>query len=227
MNLRVLDFCSDYDHETTWKQTRKAGNAALFASLAEYQEWKDYSSPRTLLYTGKLGSGKSVLLANIVDDLNIHAKNNMIAVAYFFCRYNIPESLKARTILGSLARQLLRTIPDLAMVVDICEETCSTENTERILELICRGFPSGHKAYFILDGLDECEDVEREAVTQGLEKIQLTLKLQLLILFRVELNKGLESITKRLAVARIALILEDNPDIEAFIEAELERCLKS
>ncbi|KAF2675922.1 hypothetical protein K458DRAFT_447792 [Lentithecium fluviatile CBS 122367] len=199
-NLRVLDFCSKYDHETTWKQTRKVGKAALFAPLAEYQAWKDYSSSCTLLYTGKLGSGKSVLLANIVDDLNIHAKNDTIT------------SLKARTILGSLARQLLCTIPDLAMVAEICEETRTTEDTERILKLICRGFPSGHKAYFILDGLDECEHVEREM-----------LRLQLLISFRVEPNIDLESITKRLAVTRIASIPEDNPDIKAFIKAELER----
>lgn len=36
MNLQVLDFCSKYDHQTTWKQTRKIGNAALFVRLAEY-----------------------------------------------------------------------------------------------------------------------------------------------------------------------------------------------
>lgn len=42
MNLQVLDFCSKHDHQTTWKQTRKVGNAAVFPSLAEYQEWKNY-----------------------------------------------------------------------------------------------------------------------------------------------------------------------------------------
>ncbi|KAF1958317.1 hypothetical protein CC80DRAFT_469265 [Byssothecium circinans] len=225
--LRVLNFCSEYHHETTWKQTRKVGNASVFASLAEYQEWKVYSSSCTLLYTGKLGSGKSVLLANIVDDLNICARNDTTAVAYFFCRYDIPSSLKARTILGSLARQLLCTMPDLATVAEACEEARSTEDTEKILELICRGFPSSHKAYFILDGLDECELAEREAVVQGLERIQQTLKLQLLMSFRVEPNSGLKSITERLVVTRIASIPEDNPDIEAFIETELERCLES
>ncbi|KAL5375000.1 hypothetical protein DPSP01_011492 [Paraphaeosphaeria sporulosa] len=226
-NLRVLDFCSKYDYETAWKQTRKVGNSSLFASLAEYQEWKDYARSCTLLYTGKLGSGKSVLLANIVDDLHICARNDMVAVAYFFCRYDIPRSLTARTILGSLARQLLRTIPDLSVVADAYEETCSIESTERVLELICHGFPSGHEAYFVLDGLDECEHVEREAVAQGLEKIQQSLKLRLLISFRLEPNNGLEAFTKRLAITRIASIPEDNPDIEAFIEAELGSCLES
>lgn len=226
-NLRVLDFCSNYDYETTWKQTRKVGNAALFASLAEYQEWKDYSSSCTLLYTGKLGSGKSVLLANIVDDLNIHARYDTIVVAYFFCRYDIPKSLKARTIIGSLAHQLLRTIPDLTMVAEAWEETRSTDNTDRVVELICRGFPSSRNAYFILDGLDECEHAEREAVAQGLREIQQMLKLQLLISFRVEPNNGLDFIAKQFAVTQIASIPEDNPDIEAYIEAELEHCLES
>ncbi|EKG09442.1 NACHT domain protein [Macrophomina phaseolina MS6] len=83
-NLRVLDFCSKYNHQMTWKQTRKVGNAALFTQLAENQKWKDCSSSCTFLCTGKLGSGKSVLLANIVDDLNIHAEKDKIAVAYFF-----------------------------------------------------------------------------------------------------------------------------------------------
>jgi ankyrin repeat protein len=151
----------------------------------------------------------------------------MVAVAYFFCRYDTPRSLRARTILGSLARQLLRTIPDLSVVVEACEETCSTESTERILELICHGFPSGHEAYFILDGLDECETAEREAVAQGLKKIQQLLKLRLLISFRLEPNNGLDAFTKRLAITRVTSIPEDNPDIEAFIEAELGRCLES
>ncbi|KAF1957153.1 hypothetical protein CC80DRAFT_411842, partial [Byssothecium circinans] len=57
----------------------------------------------TLLYIGKLGLGKSILLVNIIDDLNIHTRNDTIVVAYFFCRYDIPKSLKAQTILSSLA----------------------------------------------------------------------------------------------------------------------------
>lgn len=226
-NLRVLDFCSKFDHERTWKRTRKIGNTAVFASLAEYQDWKDSSSSCTLLYTGKLGSGKSVLLANIVDDLNIHARNNASIVAYFFCRHEMSESLKARTILGSLARQLLRTIPDLATVAGGFEETHTTQNTEKLLKLIFRGIPSSRKAYFVLDGLDECEPAEREVVAQGLKRIQSALNLRLLISFRLEPSNGLDPITKELKVTHAATIPEENPDIETFIETQLGYCLES
>jgi hypothetical protein len=44
--------------------------------------WKDHSDSCTLVYTGKLGSCKSVSKANIIDDLNLSGKN--FAVAYFF-----------------------------------------------------------------------------------------------------------------------------------------------
>jgi ankyrin repeat protein len=230
-NLRVLDFCSKYDHQTTWKQTRKVGNTTLFTQFAEYQKWKDCSSSSTLLCTGKLGSGKSVLLANIVDDLNVYAQKDKIVIAYFFCRHDIPESLRARTILGSLARQVLRTIADLTMVVEVCEEAyseaCSIDDDEKVLRLLFRAFPPSHKAYFVLDGLDECERSERKALAQELQKLQETLKVLLCISFRIEPDTGLDSITEQFAATCIAMIPDDNPDIEAFIEADLESCLQN
>src|SRR2546423_5126259 len=140
-NLRVLDFCSMYDYETTWKQTRKAGNATLFNRTTEYQNWKDRSNSCTLMYTGKLGSGKSVLLANIVDDLYLHIQSEKTIVAYFFCRHDIPESLRARTVIASLARQLLRPIPDLTNVAEFLHETTSPPDFQRIFGLLQRALP--------------------------------------------------------------------------------------
>jgi hypothetical protein len=55
-NLRLLDACSTYDYQTTWKQTRKVGNATLFKRNAEYQNWKDRADSSTVVYIGKLGS---------------------------------------------------------------------------------------------------------------------------------------------------------------------------
>jgi ankyrin repeat domain-containing protein 50 len=165
-NLRALNFCSTYDYETTWKQTRKVGNTTLFDRTSEYQNWKDQADSCTLIYTGKLGSGKSVLLANMVDDLNLHVRSNNNVVAYFFCRHDIAESLTARTVIGSLARQLLRPIPDLAMVARFLDETSIAPDFEKVFSLIQCDLPPDYKAYFILDGLDECDD----AVVVGGEK---------------------------------------------------------
>ena len=120
----------------------------------------------TLLYTGKLGSGKSVLLANIVDDLNLYVHSKDIVVAYFFCRHDIPESLDARTVIRSLARQLLRPIPDLAIVAELLDNTTSALDFGHIFGLLRRALPSTYKAYFILDGLGECDYDARKALIQ-------------------------------------------------------------
>ncbi|KAI9760034.1 MAG: hypothetical protein M1840_002750, partial [Geoglossum simile] len=226
-NLRVLNLCSMYNYETAWKQTRKIGSATLFNQNAEYRDWKGRADSCTLIYTGKLGSGKSVLLANIVDDINLHVQSKSHTVAYFFCRHDIPESLKARTIFGSLARQLLRPIPDLAMAAEILDETTSATDFERIFTLLQRTLPPDHKAYFILDGLDECDYAERKTLIQRLRKLQETFTLVLCASIRLDLKNASILSSEQFIATRITSIPDENPDIEAFIEAELASCIES
>ena len=226
-NLRVLNICSTHDYEATWKQTRKVGNAILFNRIAEYQDWKSRADSCTLMYTGKLGSGKSVLLANIVDDLNLFVGRKDIVVAYFFCRYDVPESLKARTVVGSLARQLLLPISDLSMMVELLDETSLALDLERIFILLQRALPSNCKAYFILDGLDECDYNERKILISQLQKLQETFALLLCVSLRLEPNETLRLCSEHFIAVKITSIPDDNPDIEAFVTSELESCIAS
>ncbi|RYP18551.1 hypothetical protein DL765_003836 [Monosporascus sp. GIB2] len=144
--VRVLDSCSTYDYQTTWKEIRKVGNATLFDRTPEYEDWKAQADSCTLVCTGKLGSGKSVLLANIVDDLNLHVQNARCPVAYFFCRHDISDSLKARTVICSLARQLLCSIPDLTAVEEFIDESASVLDFERMFHILQRALPPDFKA---------------------------------------------------------------------------------
>ncbi|ERF72836.1 hypothetical protein EPUS_04271 [Endocarpon pusillum Z07020] len=226
-NLFVLNSCSMYDYEATWKQIRKVGNATLFNRTAEYQDWKGRTDSCTLMYTGKLGSGKSVSLANIVDDLNLHVRKKDIVVAYFFCRHDVSESLKARTVLGSLARQLLLSVPDLTMVVELLGETSPALDFDGLFRLLQRALPPNCKAYFILDGLDECNDAERNIMISQLRKLQEIFALLLCVSLRLEPNNASKMCSEQLTAARITSIPYDNPDIAAFIGAELESCIES
>ncbi|RDW75102.1 hypothetical protein BP6252_06244 [Coleophoma cylindrospora] len=142
--LRILESCSTYDYETSWKQIRKVGNATLSDQLADYQNWRSLAKSSTLFYTGKLGSGKSVLLANIVDDLNLYIQRKDI-VTYFFCRYDISESLKARTIIGSLVRQLLRPISELGEAAKVFDDTILALDFEYMFKLLERVIPNPTK----------------------------------------------------------------------------------
>ena len=160
-----------YDYEITWKQIRKIGNVTLFNRTVEYQNWKDRTDFNTLMYTDKLGSGKSVLLINIVDDLNLHVRKKDVVVVYFFCRHDVSESLKARTVIGSLTRQLLFSISDLTMMIELVGETSPVLNFERLFNLLQYVLPPNCKAYFILDGLNECNNVERKIIILQLRQL--------------------------------------------------------
>ncbi|OBT79642.1 hypothetical protein VF21_01285 [Pseudogymnoascus sp. 05NY08] len=227
-SLRILDSCSTYDYETTWKQTRKIGNTTLFNRIDEYKEWKGQNTSSTLLYTGGLGSGKSVLLANLIDDLHLDSRNKDITVAYFFCQHDIPESLKARTVIGSLARQLLRPIPDLAVVAGFIDRTTTLAlDFEIIFSLLQRAIAPKSRAYFVLDGLDECDSAEREILVLQLRKLQDIFPLVLCLSVRLDPGNVLKLSPERFIAAHVTSIPSDNPDIAAFISAELESHIES
>ena len=223
---RVLDFFSTYDHETAQKQIRKAGNTLLHTRYVQYQKWKDSPDPCTLVFTGKLGSGKSVLLANIVGDLNIFTGKERPLVAYFFCRHDVQDSLQARTILGSLARQLLWTFVNLDTLSESCGDTHIPGDADKILQLFLQCYSPSHRTYFVIDGLDECDDTERRMLVEAVQKIQKQLKVMVCVSLRVEPHKGLSFITKQLLATCTIPLPESNPDIEDFIESELYRCLE-
>ena len=96
----LLDAISSFNHLTAWKQLRKRGNASAYADWGGYQEWLSRNQSSSLIIRGILGSGKSVILSNIAESL---AGHNHCALAIFFCKHDVPESLLARTIVGSLS----------------------------------------------------------------------------------------------------------------------------
>ncbi|KAH8896099.1 hypothetical protein GQ53DRAFT_713812, partial [Thozetella sp. PMI_491] len=224
---RVLQSCSTYNYQQTWKEIRKAGNATIFERKPQYQDWKTNQKPSTLVWSGKLGSGKSTLLANIVDDLNLHTHDSNDPVAYFFSRYDISESLQARTVIGSLARQLLGPDIDLTAVEQLVDETNLVVDSERIVTLLQKALPVSFRAYFVLDGLDECDKDQRETVIEQLQRLQSHLTLLICTSQRLEAGKASKVSTAKLAGHSNVDIPDDNPDIEEFISAELERCIES
>ncbi|KUJ08906.1 uncharacterized protein LY89DRAFT_328989 [Mollisia scopiformis] len=227
-NRRVLNACSTYDYETTWKQIRKLGNTTLLDQNAEYQNWKipdTSATSSTFICMGKLGSGKSVLLANAVDDICLHVQEKRIGVAYFFCRHDILESLQARVVFGSLARQLLRSFPDLSATEDLLDENAPVLGIDDIYILLQRTISPNFKAYFILDGLDECSHAEREELVYQLRRLQKIFTLFICLSYRLE--AGNNSKLQFLINPTIISIPDANPDIEDYIVAELENYLKS
>ncbi|KAJ5156484.1 NACHT nucleoside triphosphatase [Penicillium capsulatum] len=218
---RVLEYCSEYDPTTVWKQIRKAGNTNRFRQSREYQDWKSRPISGTLIYAGKLGSGKSVLLANIVDDL--HLQNPRVEVAFFFCRYDMPETLKAQNILDSIARQILSQVPDIAKAAEFFEGTEGLERSERLYGLIQSVVSSESTIFAVIDGIDELDDNEREILLQQLRMLQNSFTLLICISHRQDANSPLKFDPDQLIGASATPMPENTTEIQDYIENELKR----
>lgn len=113
------------------------------------------------------------------------------------------------------------------MVAECLNTTIPAQDIERIFRLLQRNLPPDYKAYFILDRLDECEYAKREILIYQLRKLQHTFIMLLCVSLRLEPNNALKLSSEEFTTARIVSFPKDNPDIKAFIRAELESCIES
>ena len=170
--LEFLDACSTYDHRTAWKQARKKGHTSWLYHENVYQNWKQETSSGTFWCTGKLGSGTSVLAANVVDDLVLNAPGAI--VAYFFCRHDDRVSLVTRSVVGSIARQILECLKlNMATMVAGIRNFLDTDQILDILLAVLSSCPGSNPNRYIivLDGLHECEEEVTESLLKCLRQL--------------------------------------------------------
>lgn len=223
-HLRILDRCSQFDYETTWKQLRKQGNTRIFSKSTSYASWRDSNQSNTFIYHGKLGCGKSIMMANLVEELILHVKDCDNNVAYFFCQYDLPEGLLARTIIASLTRQLLLPWSKFDHMVEIVG---AEMNPARLLELLWKNLPDTHQNFFVIDGLHLCKASETDQVIHWIHHLQTQHHIKACISTRDELlsmSTSFGSLTGHLGSVQFP---DNKADIEAYIDTELERCLRA
>ena len=92
--------------------------------------------------------------------------------SYFFCRFDDQQSLKAGTILGSIARQLVSHLPPETFPKSFspaADEHSLFESLQRLLRR--RPFERDCQYTIILDGLDECEEAQIREVANCSRKL--------------------------------------------------------
>ncbi|CAN9200387.1 unnamed protein product [Alternaria alternata] len=219
----MLDRCSTHDYETTWRQIRKAGNTSLYTQMPEYIQWVTGPNPETLILVGKLGYGKSVTLANMVDDLNLRIDPGASGLAYFFCRHDLPESLAARTVIGALVHQIISPFPQRLADTEVVD----AYDFPGLLNLMRRTVPPKHTLYIVLDGLDLCSSPERKVITEQLELLKTRFGIRTCISRRLEPEEQLQNFATEFPKAKTIRLPDNTPDIEAFVTAQLEMALST
>ena len=80
--------------------------------------------------------------------------------AFFFCRFDETESLKAKTIVGSVARQLLSDLP----AKEFCAFNQKSIDETSIISALEVMLSHTREYFIVLDGLDECEEAQVKEV---------------------------------------------------------------
>ena len=226
---RFLNSCSRYNFETTLTQARKKGESTWIFKYDEYHQWISSKSSSTLLCSGIVGAGKTVLCANVIEELILN-KSQGSSLGYFFCRSDEAASLKAREVIGSLARQFFEDVPTAEFKSTEMDPSLGgiTLDTERILSNMLLLLPR-HKHYvMVIDGLDECEYDEVRALVESLQSLLKSSKYVFKVFWTGRSNFAIRVSAQLQPDHQIHISPSNNgPEIARFIQLALEDALES
>ncbi|KAG5654894.1 hypothetical protein KAF25_005851 [Fusarium avenaceum] len=225
--IRMLDKCSTYNYQAACRQILKRETTNWIAVQPEYRNFITCNEPLTLFCLGKAGSGKSVTLANMAQHLGLDQRGEAL-ICYFFCRWDEPESVQARTILGSLARQLLYASPEALVPEDLTTTDRQLFDTTKILQVLNSTLQRAKKSFIVLDGLDECNDTQRDKVIASLQELQTLYPVTICLSLRLGIGYTLaERLWGQFQKPAVIEVIAHNDSMERFIDDELQHRLGS
>lgn len=222
---RILHLLSpnQSQHITTWRRHRRKGECKWIHQTADFNSWVAEDVSSTLCISGKLGSGKTVTMANLVAQTNMQH-----TCAFFFCTFKEQESLKARTVLGSIAFHLLDSIPGDHSTWDILsrqEGTSSRALTSTgIIRLLTDILPEQTKYVVAFDGLEDCPNDEITEVVHGLRRLMV--RRTVLLCYSARSGSTFQRLTAQKLAAKYSLSLDEqihDDEIKAYISEEVAR----
>ena len=148
-------------------------------------------------------------------------------LSFFYCRFDDEESLKAKTIIGSIVRQLVTYLPATAFLNCNYESTSGT-NLVKFLETALN---HTYRYFNVLDGLNECQEQQIKEVVEIFNDFLTSPVLQIKIFWSTRPTMSNSMKGEFLAQQHIKIDNEENQklvtdDIRTFIHATLEEWLE-
>lgn len=210
-------------HSTTWRRHRRKGECKWIYQTKSFKSWAAEDVSSTMCVNGKLGSGKTVTMANLVAHMTLHQ-----TCAFFFCTFKEQESLKARSVLGGIAFHLLDSIPAGDSAWDVLsskEETKSRVLTcTGIISLLTDILPEHGRYVVAFDGLEDCPNDEITEVVSSLQRLMA--RRVVLLCYSARAGSTFHRLTAENLAAKYSLSLVEkmhDDEIKAYITKEVAR----
>ena len=198
------------------------GSCLWFFNKEEFSSWKDsVKSDKCypiLWITGIAGAGKTRLATRVIQRLQEDHE-----VGYFYCDTKHDERRTVLSILRTWAGQMLRNdSSQLSKIIDLrAKEPIPNEtNMEKALHCVIE---DQNEPIFILDGIDECEEVIRKKLYPILAQLATRAKIMVVSREMSELTKTLRGMIPKDDILHYRIIENDNEsDICQFLERKVK-----
>jgi hypothetical protein len=139
---------------------RTAGTGKWYLQSAQYEAWKAGRSAFTWLY-GSAGSGKTILSAGIIEDMQMFCKEDPAkSLAFFFFDFNDAKKQDPINMVKSLLSQFVNGCTSVPEKVQSIHATCEKERREASQEELLQALRDTLEllpaTFMVLDALDEC-----------------------------------------------------------------------
>lgn len=183
------------DFELIYRRQRRKGHSSWLFSEPVYKSWASSPTSSSLWLRGKLGSGKSTVLASAVANLIVERLEPekpeyvpgdpylgpdlvkplaVVTVSSFFCTSANRLTLKPAAIFGSITYQILSSASMATHLLTYLDKK-TIENIHQeptaCVDLLLRVTPTHWNGYIVLDGLDEFNNKDLSVVIEELERL--------------------------------------------------------
>ena len=172
-----------------------------------YQAWHQSRSSKALCLYAPPGFGKTILVSSLIDSLTPNILSDATAIAYYYCDYSDPQSLKISNIIGTLVKQFLMRLPSIPDAIGQQIDRAFSYGLQRppeqdLIDLILVTIEVFKDVFIIIDGIDTCEHIIQQTLIGLIKRLA-----------------GLKSTTVRIFTAsredhNISMDLKDFSDIK-------------
>ncbi|KAK8877014.1 ankyrin repeat protein [Apiospora arundinis] len=169
---RLLDSLSTRDYLRLYKQNcrkRWQDTASWIFQMPDFQKWLLGESP-VLWCSGRIGSGKTITTASVIQHVLRRKGPIEGPVSYFFEQSNGAGSVSTNEVLKSILRQRLDPT-NISENVEIALRSLDvSSDLDDILDILRQSIPPG-ASYIMIDGIDECHQSDRRELLTALSSL--------------------------------------------------------
>lgn len=223
--------------QATWRHERRKGTVQWLFDDPVYRSWETDTKSAALIIHGSLGSGKTVLMANLVGHLHTIASSSPSTatryrplIAAFFYQKQTKTAHGYNTVISSIFQQFLAQLEGPALLKCLDKIPDINADLQALGTIVTNHIPPQQICYVVLDGL-EVDDTSPIGDIPGLlsDLEFLWKKLNLRICFSTRTSsdwRGLVSKNKVFSLSSRSIAMtqaEKDGELAAYISAQVDR----